>query len=621
MHPIDRLRQHRHTLIAAALVAALLVALTPPAHAAPTTAERRKVAEEVAQTICRAVPSIPKLPAKVDPKEVCQSVIVENIDPEGTNSGVLTACRAVIPPSAKAASEACAAVINKLLDPARKLFLDKVVPTIQQLACVATSPAAFDCLAEQVNVWLKQSIVSLWDGLIAVLTADTQAIRLFDGWRSEGITSLYGAVGSLSVLLLLGLMIVSLIISLIRIDFRQFGTTLLGVLMWGLFWSGGATIAVLLLKASDQTARWMSGQPDANGETDLTRAGEKFGDWVDYITNATPTLPVTPTYSPGSMTAILICLLLIVAIIIALVGLLMRNVALLLIILLLPLTIAGGAGPKLTREWFAAALRMFIALLLAKPLIVIALRLGAVLVTVPEKGEPQAGLVDALLGVTVILLAGLLPGVIYRFSGGLMNTAAGAAPRAGAGFGGQASQSVQSTADMTRLIMERNAPRSAVAMSSAGTTRAVGAGAAGTGGSALGAAAGPLGIAAIGAALVGGAMESGGRWAAGQAATAGGVMGDVDAPHVPSPPISRMGHPGQRGSQPTSGQSAQAAVAGEPMRINIVQMHPEPPARTPAPGAVPHLVIPGSVVPPEPERRELPRRPLALPSKSETSHD
>ena len=124
----------------------------------------------------------------------------------------------------------------------------------------------------------------------------------------------------------------------------------------------------------------------------MTRAGEKFGDWVDYVTNATPTSPVTPAYKPGSVTAILICLLLIVAIIIAVVGLLMRNVALLLIIVLLPLTLAGGAGPKLTREWFTGAMRMFIALLLAKPLIVIALRLGAVLVTVPDVGAPQAGL-------------------------------------------------------------------------------------------------------------------------------------------------------------------------------------------------------------------------------------
>ena len=41
------------------------------------------------------------------------------------------------------------------------------------------------------HVWLKQSIISLWHGLIAVLTSDTKAIGLIDGWRNDGIVSLY----------------------------------------------------------------------------------------------------------------------------------------------------------------------------------------------------------------------------------------------------------------------------------------------------------------------------------------------------------------------------------------------------------------------------------------------
>ena len=122
-------------------------------------------------------------------------------------------------------------------------------------------------------MWLKQSIVSLWQGLVAVLTADTEAIKIIDGWRNAGIVSLYRMSGSLGVLLLLGLMITSLIISIVRFDFRQFGTTLVGVVMWGLFWASGVTIAVLLIKASDDAARWLAGTPDATGQTDLNRAG------------------------------------------------------------------------------------------------------------------------------------------------------------------------------------------------------------------------------------------------------------------------------------------------------------------------------------------------------------
>ena len=411
-------------------------------------------------------------------------------------------------------------------------------------------------------MWLKQSITSLWSGLITAATADTAAVAILDGWRNPGLVSLYSDIGSLGVTLLLGIVLTSLVISAIRFDFRQSGSVLVGIVVWGLFWSGGAVIAVMLVKASDAAARWMAGRPDATGQTDLTRAGAEFGRWVDYITAATPAVAggAHPVYNPGSFTALLICLLLIIAIVVTVVALLMRNVALLLLIVLLPLTLAGTAGPRLTRSWFHAALRLFIAFLLAKPLIVIALRLGAVLVSVPKAGEPQATFVDALLGVTIILVAGLLPGVIYRFSGGLMNTSAGAAPRAGGGVSAQSAQSFQSQMDMVRMVMERNAPEPMYAkpagtpLRGMPTTTAAPAAARG-----LSAAAGPLSLVATAGAMAGGAMESGGRWAAGQAATGGGVVGDVDAPHVPTPPISRAAHLG-RGSQIPTGSSQPACA-------------------------------------------------------------
>ena len=135
------------------------------------------------------------------------------------------ACTAALPTIAKYLAKECAKALDQLLDPARAVFLDRVVPAVQQLACVASAPAAFDCLAQQVHVWLKQSIVSLWQGLVAVLTADTEAIKIIDGWRNAGMVSLYQDVGSLAAMVLLGLMITSLIISIVRFDFRHFGST------------------------------------------------------------------------------------------------------------------------------------------------------------------------------------------------------------------------------------------------------------------------------------------------------------------------------------------------------------------------------------------------------------
>jgi len=469
-----------------------------------------------------------------------------------------------------------------------------------------------------VHVWLEQAITSLWQGLLTVLSSNTKVIGLLDGWHNQGIVSLYSDIGSVGAVLLLGVMLTSLIISAIRFDFRQFGTAILGVIAWGLFWSGGVAIAVLLMKASDEVSRWLAGRPDASGTTDLDRAGQHFANWVEYVSGAaaTTSAPRPAFEQAGSFTAILICLLLIIAIVATLIALLMRNIALLMIIMALPLTLAGAAGPRLTREWFLAAVRMFVALLLAKPLIVIAVRIGAVLVSVPSKGEPQASFSDALLGVAIILLAALLPGVIYRFSGGLMNTAAGAAPRASGGVTSQTSQSVVSSAEMTRMIMDRNAPRPALAASSsAGRTATSGGRLAGVRGAA-GGLAGPVGVAAMATSLAGGALESGGRWLAGHAATGGGVLGDVEAPHVPTPPISRVPYggrssQGQADREPT--QKTEPTQKQQPDRSNItiIQQPADPP---PKPAIEPpesaHLIIPGTVVPekPHPARPQLPPR-------------
>lgn len=623
MRPTDLRRRLRHAVrLGAGLVLSLiLIAVTvPAAHADPSTNERRKVAEEVAVSVCTSVPSIPKLPPSVNPKKLCQSVIVENVDPEGNNKGVLAACLIALPVAAKPAAKFCAQVLDKLLDPARQLFLDKVVPVAQQLACVTSTPAAFDCLAQQVHVWLKQSIVALWQGLITTLTNDTKAISLLDGWRNGGIVSLYSDIGAVGATLLLGLMITSFIISAIRFDFRRFGKTLLGVAVWGIFWSGGMVIAVLLLKASDDASRWLSGTPDANGETDLIRAGKEFASWVDYISGATAAAAVHPLYNPGSFSAMFVCLFLIVAIVVTLFALLMRTIALLMIMVMLPWTLAGSVGPKMTQEWFSSAVRMFLALLLAKPLIVIAVRLGSVLVSVPQEGEPQATFSDAMLGVAIILLAGLLPGVIYKFSGGLMSTSSGSAPRAQGGVVSQSSQSIQSSADMTRMVMERNAPARTLAAGSSGSAASAGATRAGAsvGGAGLGAAAGPLGVAALGAAMAGGALESGGRWLGGQAATGGGVLGDVEAPAVPSPPVTRVpysGGPRQGSTAPSMPATGRAGAAtSPPSHISVVQTHPTAPTRKSLPPAAPHLIIPGSVVPDE-APKQLSKGQRALPSK------
>jgi hypothetical protein len=626
MHLASRRASCRVGSLLLSLVIGLTSLASFPATAAaePTSEERRVVATEVADSFCRNFPSLAGLPKSADPRTVCRSVLVENLDPEGSNDGVRAACLAALPLTAKPASLLCAQAVDRLLDPARAVFLDRVVPAVQQLACVASAPAAFDCLAQQVHVWLKQSIVSLWQGLVAVLTADTEAIKIIDGWRNAGMVSLYEDVGSLAALVLLGLMITSLIISIVRFDFRHFGSTLLGVVMWGMFWASGVTIAVLLIKASDGAARWLAGTPDSPGRTDLDRAGAEFGRWVDYITGApAPGMGMAaPTYQTGSMTGLLVCMLLVVAIVVAIVTLLMRNIALLLLVVSLPLTLAGSAGPAITRSWLNAAIRLFVALLLAKPLIVIAVRLGATLVTVPRAGEPQATFTDALLGVAIILLAGLLPGVIYRFSGGLMATQAGTAPRASGGFSEQSGHAATSAADSAWALAQLNPMPPLTVKPSTGLGAGAGSSAsAGAGLRAVPAAAGPLGAAVAAGSMIGGAVESGGRWLAGQAATAGGVLGDVEAPRIPAPPVSRYGRHGTSAPGSVSGHAPAPPAPDHPGRsggdtgsvtLTITPDRPGHQQNPQLPNPAPPLVITGQVEP-DTTASVLPEPPRALP--------
>ncbi len=204
-----------------------------------------------------------------------------------------------------------------------------------------------------------------------------------------------------------------------------------------------------------------------------------------------------------------------------------------------------------------------------------------------------------------------------------MSTSAGSPPRAASGIMTQSSQSAQSSMDMTRMIMERNAPRAAHSSGSATSAAAARAGtrSAGAAGGGLGAAAGPLGIAAMATAMAGSALESGGRWMAGQAATGGGVLGDVEAPAVPSPPISRVPHHGgarQSSGAQANGPAAPAATA-QPANITIVQTQPDHPAHTALPSSGPHLVIPGTVLP-DRDPAQLRGAPKALPPGKDVRH-
>lgn len=561
----------RMTMISC-VVAALGLGVSAPAAMAdpPTDAQHAQIAQEIATERCANLPKITGL-GNVDPKKLCESMIVGNVDPNSNPRGVTMACKASLASMGAIGAglsripqvvKACAGVMSKILTPAQVEYLnrvnDNVANAASKLQCVTESPNTLDCIAQQFNVWLAGGVTQLWSVMSGLLTDDTVAIGVFDHWRNPDVLSLYSTIGGLSALLLLVFLLVSLLASLVRMDLRPVGSALVGIATWAVFWVGGVVLALAGLRASDELANLLAGAPDQAGRTALSRASDKWVEWIRYFSDASrgalPKGVPHPAYDAGTLAALLIIGFLLVAIGAAALALLMRNVAVLVMLIFLPLVLAGRAGPAFTRSWLPRMLATFATLLLAKPALVAAARLGAAVIKVPKAGGTHGpGMWESVVGAAIILVVALIPGAIYKFSGVMPGAQGGNAPRAQASYSERSAQSVQASMDMHRMILQRNSPQARPLVSGGGGAMGLAsAGGRGRFAGALAGASGPIGLALGAVSMGGGAGESVGRFAAGQAATAGGVFGDVDGPHVPHSTVPRFG-PGMRRQQPQGG--------------------------------------------------------------------
>ncbi len=598
------MRPARRLLVVLVLTAAILSGSAVSASAEPSTPDRRQVATSVAKGVCKAFPSLPFIPDKIEPRGFCEKIVVENVDPEGSNKGVRETCVAMLPLAAKPFSKQCVQAVDKLLDPARKIFLDKVVPAVEKAKCAATAAAGnFDCVADQVHLWLKEAIVSLWADFTGHLTAPTAALSIIDFTQAGQLTgsqsafkSVFADVGWLGASIVFVLFMVAIIRAVVNLDPRSLGTSAVGVVSWGLFWVIGVTLCVLLLKVSDQLAVWAAGAKDASGQTPLDGAAAVFGKWLDYVSGASENIPggVHPVYNPGSLVGVLICLILLCAILAAVIILTLRNVGIVIMVLMWPILLAGQAGPPATREWLPKAARAFIAIALAKPLMVLCCRLGSVFLDVPKSAtEPQASASTALLGAVLILVAAFVPGIFYKLSGVMPAGSAGS--RAGAGGAGAAEQAGHSTMSAvysTQQLARSNAPKPLTVGGAGGgggtTPGGVGAwhggrgpatanpATAGRGG--LGAAGGVAGLAVMAGTTAAGAASSATRSAASQVGTAGGALDDVEPGHVPSAPYMHGmaggggGGPQQPGPAQDRPTGQQTTPAPQPARTSVSQI-------------------------------------------------
>jgi len=205
----------------------------------------------------------------------------------------------------------------------------------------------------------------------------------------------------------------------------------------------------------------------------------------------------------------------------------LREVSILLMAVVLPVLLAMQAGPAGMRKALPTVAKAFITIALAKPLMVIGLRLGASFVAVPADGK--LNLWAAVLGLVVLGISAFAPGVLYKLFG-VMEGAAG--QRMGGVSHGidAAGRSAVDAGDSARSVFAANAPSTPVAASSGGGAAAGGGGAAAAagGGGAAASVAGPIGLVVGAGMMAASTTASVGSMVASQVGTGGGALGDAE---------------------------------------------------------------------------------------------
>jgi hypothetical protein len=169
-----------------------------------------------------------------------------------------------------------------------------------------------------------------------------------------------------------------------------------------------APLTMLLLAASDQMCTWISSAAGNAGADFLTRAG------------ASVVGLGTLTGSP--FLAFLIGLFLIGAAFALWIELLLREAAVYVIVLMLPLAFAALVWPT-RRIWAIRAVEILVALILSKFAIVAVLSLGGAAISA---GAGQGGIAQLMAGAVLVLLAAFSPWALLRLVP-LAEVAAGAA--------------------------------------------------------------------------------------------------------------------------------------------------------------------------------------------------
>jgi hypothetical protein len=228
----------------------------------------------------------------------------------------------------------------------------------------------------------------------AVVLGDTSSPQL----RSTWFSSTYWRVAGISVLLTLPFLFAAAVQSLLRSDLTLLLRAAFGYLPLAMLAvSIAAPVTMLLLAASDQMSAIVS---SATGN-----ASDRF---VNFSVGALGGL----TGAAGPFMALFVGLFVVTGAVVLWIELLMREAAVYVIVLMLPLAFAGMVWPT-RRIWAIRAVELLVALVMSKFAIVAVLSLGAAALSA---GATPAGhsVTGALAGAVLLVMGAFTPWALLR---------------------------------------------------------------------------------------------------------------------------------------------------------------------------------------------------------------
>ena len=537
------MRHVKRLLTMLVVVLAVGIGFSVPAFADPTstgatlktlTPEQRV---KLAQDACAEAPGGWAMFDFASPRTICENTIKLVIERDGqvtaaTLCGALTfsdqdlmkQCSTVVQPVVAAAQQALGAIAEGINE-------------VAECAPGVVTGEWYECVSKKVHLGLAQAANDTWSLLGQTVTRDTAAISILDLTSNTGsakaFREVYIDVATLSMPIALIAGLISIITATLQRRGRPLWNMLSGAVIFGLFWAGSLTFAALALKAGDGLALLLAGE---NGsKLQLDQGG--MARLMDSMTTALPS-----TLNTGNLMWLVMTAVLFIGILVQMVILALREVSLPLIAVVIPVALALQAGPEAVRKALPRLAAAFLTIVVAKPLMVLALRLANAFLQAALDKNPTSASTDlwpALLGTVTLFMALFFTGAIYKLfnlatseagrrgGGSLFNLGQSAANLGGGGGGG--GNMAQQAATANRL--------------QSGSAAAGGAKAAAAGG-----AAGALPVVGLGIAAVAGAGAAM-RGVVSQGASAGGALEDAEGVTLPPMPPRHGGGSSDRSSQ------------------------------------------------------------------------